>query len=382
MTRGNSGQLHANYNNVYRTIEQEFKEQFWWDEFYQTPMTSLKVPSPVPVTNEKVCHLLGILQCQGYPRLGSAAVEQAIKAYVKNPHTPNRNMKAEGLARLEWDKTPRVRDFLHTYMGAPKNQYTEAVSQNFLVSIVARTVKPGAKVDNMLVLEGPQGAAKGKALEALVGEDFHSEESGRFDEELVSRMMGKQIMEYSELASVTGRNFEYFKSFLTRRKDRVRRKWSKDAEDINRTAICVGTTNKETYIYDNTGGRRFWPVEVDNVDYLHIEKDRDQLFAEAYELYKSGASWWEVPEQAEKEQYRRRSSDPWENQLRESLQTARARGVMEADVQSIGIGYLNLEKRDMNERTAGRIERMLRLFGYRRESDERGKIFYKYSKEY
>ena len=382
LTRSHNGGLHANYNNVFRTIEQDYKGLFWWDEFHQVAMTTMREDSPVPLTNEKMSHLLGILQGNGYPRLGLPVVEMAVKAYVKSSRTPKRNLKAEDMRQLVWDKTPRLKDFLHIYMGAPKNQYTEAVSQNFLVSIVARTVKPGTKVDNMLVLEGRQGISKGKALEALVGAEFYSEESGRFDEELVSRMIGKQIMEYSELASVTNRNFEFFKSFLTRRRDRVRRKWSKDAEDINRTAVWVGTTNKETYIHDNTGGRRFWPVTVDEIDYKAIARDRDQLFAEAYELYDKGATWWEVPDQAEQEQYKRRASDPWETTLREALQGERARGIMETDVKRICVRFLGFENREVSERVGQRVEGILRLLGYRRQTDNIGNIYYIFAKEY
>ena len=189
-------------------------------------------------------------------------------------------------------------------------------------------------------------------------------------------------MEYSELASVTNRNFEFFKSFLTRRRDRVRRKWSKDAEDINRTAVWVGTTNKETYIHDNTGGRRFWPVTVDEIDYKAIARDRDQLFAEAYELYDKGATWWEVPDQAEQEQYKRRASDPWETTLREALQGERARGIMEADVKRICVRFLGFENREVSERVGQRVEGILRLLGYRRQTDNIGNIYYIFAKEY
>jgi predicted P-loop ATPase len=217
------------------------------------------------------------------------AAEAAQTIAQMNPFHPIRNY----LQPLIWDGKPRVSKWLALYLGVADNAYTCAVGGCWLISAVARVFEPGCQVDHLLLLEGPQGVLKSSSLRTLVGNDWFSEGiSDLSGKDSRGDLLGKWVVELSELSAMRRAEVERVKAFISCRIDHYRPPYGRRSVDIPRQSIFCGTTNDENPFVDPTGNRRFWPVKVGCINIPALAKDRDQLWAEAFALYKSGTKWW------------------------------------------------------------------------------------------
>lgn len=89
------------------------------------------------------------------------------------------------------------------------------------------------------------------------------------------------------------------KAILSTQVDSYRPKYGRNVQNFKRQCVIVGTTNRDDYLYDETGERRKFPVEIgERIDINWINLNREQLFAEAMHRYKQGETWWDYPEVA------------------------------------------------------------------------------------
>jgi putative DNA primase/helicase len=220
-------------------------------------------------------------------------LECMLVAAKRRPFHPVR----EWLDSLVWDGTPRMNDLMHLGFGASPtadDEIIRLVGERFLLSMVARIYKPGAKVDTVLVLVGKQGAKKSTALATLAGEDwFGSTDLDLANKDSYMQLRGKWLYELAEFHSVKKAEASKAKSWLSNSKDTYRAPYMRRSEDIKRQTVMAASTNDEDeFLMDHTGWRRYWPVKVGFQDLKWIEANRGQLFAEAVVRYRAGEAWW------------------------------------------------------------------------------------------
>jgi len=182
---------------------------------------------------------------------------------------------------LKWDGVPRVDTWLSDYLGAENTGYARAVGSRWLLSAVARIFRPGAKADCCLILEGPQGIRKSTALKTLAGEFFTDELADLGSKDAAMQTRGVWIIELSELDSLSHSEVARIKAFMSRTTDRFRPPYGMRLVESPRQCVFAGTVNHSTYLRDETGGRRFWPITCGRIEVEALARDRDQLWAEA-----------------------------------------------------------------------------------------------------
>lgn len=281
----------------------------------------LPVHQARPLRDTDILAVQEFLQHAGMTTLAPNVVHDAIRARAEErKFHPVRDY----FGGLAWDGTERLEGWLSTYLGAEASPYIQEIGPMFLVGMVARIFRPGCSMNYMLVLEGTQGARKSTACRILGGEWFSdSLPDVMAGKDVSQHLRGKMLIEIAELSATSRAEDAHLKAFITRNEERYRPPYGRLEVIEPRQCVFIGTTNKDVYLRDDTGGRRFWPVRVGAIDTDGLARDRDQLFAEAVAKFNAGFRWWPdgdfEREHIKPQQEARRESDAWEDAIRDYL---------------------------------------------------------------
>lgn len=234
----------------------------------------------------------------------------------------------EYLKSLKWDGQQRIDTLLIDYFGADDNPYTRASIRKMLCAAVARVFEPGIKFDTALILVGPQETYKSTFLKKLGKSWFSDTFTTVQGKESFEQLQGAWIIEMAELSGLKKAEVETIKHFITKREDQFRPAYGRTVETYKRQCVFFGTTNKDDFLRDPTGNRRFLPIDVrpefvnKSVPNDLTEEEVDQIWAEAYLLYKQGEPLYMTGEEdiiAKIEQHKHSEADERKGIIEEYL---------------------------------------------------------------
>jgi predicted P-loop ATPase len=194
---------------------------------------------------------------------------------------------------------------------------------------VARIYDSGCKFDEMLVLVGKQGTGKSSLLARLGGRWFSDSLKSFENKEAGEHLQNGWIFEIGEMHAMKKTEVEHVKAFLSKTEDRYRVAYDRQVSEFPRKCVFFGTTNNKDFLTDDTGNRRFWPVDIsiDQAKYNQWTHLTDevvrQIWAEALVYYRSGESLTldsRARADAEVQQEAHYESDPREGTIREWLE--------------------------------------------------------------
>jgi hypothetical protein len=223
----------------------------------------------------------------------------------------------EYLEGLAWDGIPRVDSLLSDHFGIEDSPYARAIGRVMLIGAVKRILNPGNNFRYVPILIGDQQIGKSTALSILFGQWHYSTNTNLGSSQMSFEIQGKWCLELGDLHAFQKSDIDGLKNFISARVDHFRAPYGHYYLDVPRSLIIIGTANRHHFLRDETGETRFLPIKCGPViDTDAIERNRDQLFAEAYSR-RNEEVWLSDAEIEEAEEAREDASDidAWEGPI-------------------------------------------------------------------
>ena len=324
------------------------------------------------LTDSDVIELRVRLENQCFKGVSAEMARDALKGVMGRNRMDSAKTWADDLP--VWDGVKRVSGFMVEYFKSKDTPYATGVSEYLWSALAGRLIEPGCKCDMVPILVGDQGSRKSSGVMALSPnpEAFTELNFHRSDDDTKRILRGRLVIELAELAGMGKRDAEALKSFLSARFDEWRPNYHEGVARYNRRGIFIGTSNRNDFLKDSTGHRRFLPINVGIADVERIERDRNQLWAEAIVLFKKHGVLYASAEQRAKDEHAEfEQEDPLGERLEQLLKTGPfpygGRHLWDEPFLKLDgvMTLLGVEPKDM-ARMRGEITAALRGLGYRK----------------
>lgn len=358
----------SNDLNVYLILRNSpiYQDKFRHDEFKQLSYYGSRIYDQ---NKHTASLLIEIQQAFLMPKINITHVKNAVTRIIQENTF---NSFQDFIDSKTWDGVNRIDDFFIKYFGSHDTQYTKDVSRNFWLGLVRRGLQPGIKFDNMVILEGKQGLKKSSALKLIANQFYDSTGEDPSNKDFYLKLKGRVLVEVEELDSFRKSEATTLKKLLSTSSDNYRKPYAAESTDNPRTCIFVGTTNRNDYLSDSTGNRRYWPIECREIDMVQLSQDLDNLWAEAAIRAKSDETHWLVSEEHLESIYDNRTNfdrdesginDAWFSDVEFVAKLGSTFNITE-----FLTGRLNIELSKVTQKETRRVAAILKTLGFKQKS--------------
>lgn len=216
----------------------------------------------------------------------------------QNPYNP----VATWVTSKPWDGVKRLGEFFGTVTAKGEidgrvKALKEILILRWMVSAVAAAFNPnGVSAHGVLVFQGDQYLGKTQWFKRLAPNHLDVIADGVMlrpdDKDSVKQIISKWMVELGELdATFKKSDIAQLKAFITRDRDTLRMPYARRENSYVRRTVFFGSVNPDQFLHDATGNRRFWTIACEHLKHDHT-LDMQQVWAEVYELYKQGETWF------------------------------------------------------------------------------------------
>lgn len=181
---------------------------------------------------------------------------------------------------------------------AAEEQLWQRCFKRWFTALVAGWAEDGTVNHQVIVLVGRQGIYKSTWLNRLVPKQLATYATDNIDIERLDKDEQLRAAEYGlinidELDKLTDRQLNKLKSMITGTHVDVRASYGRHKEKRIRVASYCASGNKEAFLTDQTGNRRWLPFHVISIDspFTHT-LPYEGMYAQALYLLRSGFNYW------------------------------------------------------------------------------------------
>ena len=116
---------------------------------------------------------------------------------------------------VNWDGKPRAESFFIDVLGVEDNIYNRECTRKWLLASLTRIFKPGAKFDEIIILQGGQGIGKSTTLQRL-SLGYYTDITEKISDEVIFKVLRTWLVEFSELSTMFKTDSDTYKILYVR----------------------------------------------------------------------------------------------------------------------------------------------------------------------